>query len=77
MYNQDEESIYPGMTICIDKPFETYKLKSFGSGINKTTYKQFIQGRLRDERMLNINFDSVVIDMKDYLIQACIKPQFN
>ena len=77
MYNQDEESIYPGITICIDKPFETYKLKKFGKGINKTAYKQFIQGRLWDERMLKINLDSVVIDIKDYLIEACIKSHFN
>ena len=77
MYNQDEESIYPGITLCVDKPFETYKLKKFGKGINKTAYKQFIQGRLWDERMLKINLDSVVIDIKDYLIEACIKSHFN
>jgi len=77
MYNQDEESIYPGITICIDKPFEFNKLEKFGMGSNKTTYKHFLQGRLWDDRLLKINFDSVVMDIKDYLIEACIKTKFN
>ena len=77
MYNQDEESIYPGITICIDKPFKTIKLEEFGEGINKTTYENFLRGRLWDDRMLNIDFDSVTIDIKDYLIEACIKRKFN
>ena len=77
MYNQDEESIYPGITICIDKPFDNNKLEKFGEGSNKTMYTQFLQGRMWDDRMLKINFDSVVIDIKDYLIEACIKTEFN
>ena len=39
MYNQDEESIYPGITICIDKPFQASRLDKFGERINKTTYE--------------------------------------
>ena len=77
MYNQDEESIYPGITICIDKPFQANKLEKFGEGINKTTYENFLRGRLWDDRMQKINFDSVIIDIKDYLIEACIKRKFN
>ena len=77
MYNQDEESIYPGITICIDKPFQASKLDKFGEGINKTAYENFLRGRLWDDRMLQINFDSAIIDIKDYLIEACIKRKFN
>ena len=38
MYNQDEESIYPGITICIDKPFQASELEDFGKGINTCSY---------------------------------------
>ena len=77
MYNQDEESIYPGITICVDKPFQSDKLLAHGDGINKTTYEKFLRGRLWDDRMLKINFDSITIDIKEYLIEACIKRKFN
>ena len=77
MYNQDEESIYPGITICVDAPFRGKELEAYGTGINKTTYEHFLRGRLWDDRMLSIEFNSITIDIKDYLIEACIKRKFN
>ena len=77
MYNQDEEGIYPGITICVATPFRSKELELYGAGINKTTYENFLRGRLWDDRMLRVNFHSVTIDIRDYLIEACIKQKFN
>lgn len=77
MYNQDEEGIYPGITICVATPFRNKELEMYGARINKTTYGNFLRGRLWDDRMLRVNFDSVTMDIKDYLIEACIKQKFN
>ena len=77
MYNEDEESAFPGITICIASPFESKKLEAYGMGIDKSTYQKFLRGQLWEEQMLKINFQNVTLNINDYLIEACIKQTFN
>ena len=76
VYNEDEESIHPEITICVDSPWRHKQLNAYGKGINKTTYEGFLRGRLWDDRMLDVDFDKVTIDIKDYLLDTCIKQNF-
>ena len=71
-YNQEDESFYPTITICVDDPFKSKELGAYG--VNKTNYKNFLRGQLLENRMLQINFESVIIDqyflgedIKDYI----------
>ena len=68
MYNQDDESIYPGITICLRSPFQNKKLEAYGSGINRTTYEEFLRGHLWDERMLAIDYDNVTVSFANNLL---------
>ena len=38
-YNQEDESIYPSITICVDDPFKSKELGAYG--VNKTNYENF------------------------------------
>ena len=68
-FNQDENNIYPALTICFWNPFLNEKLKSYGSGINVTTYSRFLQGKHWDDRMMDIDYDDVTVSVEDYLTE--------
>ena len=66
-YHSKENSIYPSLTLCFNNPFLNEKLQSIGEGINTTTYSKFLEGLHWDERLLNIDYDNVTIDLDKYL----------
>ena len=68
-FNQDESNIYPALTICFWNPFLNEKLKSYGSGINVSTYSNFLQGKHWDNRMMDIDYDDVTVSIEDYLTE--------
>ena len=67
-YNEEKEYIYPSFSLIFVNPFIDEKLKKYGEGISAKTYSQFLEGQLWDERMLNISYDDVTIDMADYFL---------
>ena len=72
-FNDDEEKPYPSFTICFWNPFQNEVLKTYGSGINTSTYSKFLQGKLWDKRMLNIDYDNVTVSLEDYLHEMGIQ----
>ena len=67
-YNEEKEYIYPSFSLIFVNPFIEEKLKEYGEGINTTTYSRFLEGDYWDERMLNISYDDVTIDMDKYFL---------
>ena len=72
-FNEDEGKPYPSLTICFWNPFLNEALKMHGSGINTSTYSQFLQGELWDERMLSIDYDNVTVSLEDYLYEMGVQ----
>ena len=68
-FNHNENNIYPALTICFWNPFLNEKLKTYGDGINATTYSKFLQGKSWDPRMLDIDYDDVTVSIEDYLTE--------
>ena len=66
-FNDDENKPYPSLTICFWNPFLNDVLTTYGTGINTSTYSQFLQGQLWDDRMVNIDYDKVTVSLEDYL----------
>ena len=66
-YHSEENSIYPSLTLCFNNPFLNDKLQSIGEGVNTTTYSKFLEGLYWDERLINIDYDNVTIDLDKYL----------
>ena len=69
-YHSDKNSIYPSLTLCFNNPFLNDRLESFGKGINTTTYSKFLKGLHWDERMVDINYDNVTLDINQHLEEA-------
>ena len=67
-FNRDNEHIYPTVTLCFRYPLLEEKLLKFGEGINVSTYTSFLIGDLWDDRMAQINYDDVSIDIENYLL---------
>ena len=66
-FHDDINSLYPSLTLCFNNPFLEDRLKETGEGVNITTYVHFLEGNLWDKRMVNIDYDNVTVDLKDYL----------
>ena len=67
-YNEEKEYIYPSFSLIFVNPFIEGRLNNYGDGINTSTYSQFLEGKYWDERMFNISYDDVTINMDDYFL---------
>lgn len=72
-FNDDEQQLYPALTISFWNPFSNEKLKTYGSGINTTTYSRFIQGIYWDDRMTSIDYDDVTVSLEDYMTEIGVQ----
>ena len=67
-FHEERDNLYPTTTMCFHNPFLQNELKTFGAGINITSYSQYLQGKIWDGRMQSITYDNVTIAMEDYLL---------
>ena len=63
-----ENNIPPSASICITAGFEENKLKSYRKDITLANYSDFLGGRIWDALMLNIDYQEVRIDPRDYIL---------
>lgn len=67
MYHTSEVDLYPSLTLCLSDPFDNDKLKEIGEGINSSSYADFLNGRHWDERMIDIDYDNVSLDIENFI----------
>ena len=67
-FHDGSDYLYPTTTMCFYNPFLQEELKKYGSGINITSYSQYLQGKFLDERMKYVPYDNVTISMEDQLL---------
>ena len=65
-FHEDEESIYPEISICLTDAYLDDELKKKGEGINSNSYRKFLNGELWDEGMAKIDYYNVTLDIKFY-----------
>ena len=70
IFHDNMDALYPTTTLCFYNPFLEHDLRKFGNGINTTSYSQYLQGHLDDERMKNIDYDHVTVSLEEKLLQA-------
>ena len=59
------DAVVPALTICLENPFLNDRLAEFGT--NNISYLSFLKGTSFDEKMLNIDFNSVTINITDHI----------
>lgn len=75
--NENENSMYPQISLCFMGSFLENELKNLGDGINSTTYAQFLNGELWDDRMRNIDIEKVTTKLEDHLFETCVRSSYD
>ena len=72
-FNDDKQKVYPAFTFCFWNPFHNEKLKTYGIGINTSTYSAYLQGKHWDDRMVSIDYDDVTVSLEDYMTEMGVQ----
>ena len=60
--------IYPELTICLQNPFLTQKMKEINKFLDPETYLKYLAGEaVFNETYQNIDYDHVTVDLYDHL----------
>ena len=60
----------PFATLCLINPFLDEKLRKIAPNVTKNSYLRYFQGELYDQRLENIDYNDVTIDLGDYFLYA-------
>ena len=69
VYHQSEKDIYPSLSLCFQGMgiYDAHKLNKI-YGLKETReYVEFLQGRVWKDDLLDVTYDDVTIDLKDYV----------
>lgn len=70
-YHSSKERMYPSHSICILPPFLEDKFKSLGDDrINMSLYIAFLEGKIWDDRLLDIDYDNVTVSFATNLLKS-------
>ena len=69
-FGDDPDSIYPVITLCFESPLSEEKLKLYGDEISKAKYQYFLSGQYFDKRMLDVDYETVSLELKRHLLGA-------
>ena len=76
-YGEDEDSIYPDISLCFNHPFSDEKLKLYDNRLTKYLYALFLTGHddVSGElynRFFDIGYENVTLHLRDHLIGNAI-----
>ena len=67
------ESQYPSLTLCLLDRYKESILRNYhDKEINGTTYSNFLKGKYWNDKMIQVDYASVTIDINDYIIGTCM-----
>lgn len=67
VFNQDESSIYPSMSLCVINPYIEHQLAKYGEDVNSSSYAEFLMGKYWSNNMSKIVYDEVTIDLNEFI----------
>ena len=73
--SKEQQNQYPILTLCFldeDSMLHSMLGKNNDEGVNVTTYADFLKGKHWDDKMMQIEYDSVTMDIRDYIIGTCV-----
>ena len=68
MYNSAPEYFYPSISLYFRMPFLDNKLREYGNNINSNTYAEYLLGEITNDKMSNISYDDVTVDVSKHLL---------
>ena len=77
-YHSSEERIYPSISLCLLPPFIENEFDKFDDyAINMSSYIQFLEGKIWDARMLEVDYDEVTVSLAKNLLGSYFVTQDN
>ena len=71
-FYQDDDSVYPELTFGLSNIFNESALRKYDQTFNTKSYKNFlVGGTYWDEKMIDVDYKDVSMQIKDYQIEAC------
>ena len=67
-YYEDKEDVFPSLSLCFNNPFSDKKLGQAITGLNRTTYFQFLNGEYLSPEIMAINYESITMNISDSII---------
>ena len=65
-----KDAIYPSLSFCILPPFLEKQFKIYGdNSINMTSYIEFLDGEIWDDRFLKVDYDNVTVSLIDNILE--------
>ena len=69
---QDDQSIYPDITVLMPYQLNETAFRQLRTGINISTFKEILQGTHWDDEILEIPLEDVRLKLSDNLMSSCI-----
>ena len=71
-FQEDEDSRFPQLTFGLPNRFNETSLRKYNQNFTENNYRQFLAGGTYwDDEMLNVNFQKVTMQFKDFQIETC------
>ena len=67
-YYEEEQDVFPSLSLCFNNPFSDKKLGQAITGLNRTTYFQFLNGEYLSPEIMSINYESITMNISDSII---------
>ena len=69
---EDNQSIYPDITVMIPYQLNETAFQNSGVGMNISTFKQILRGDYWDDEMLDVSLEDASFKLENYMISSCI-----
>ena len=67
-FGEEDNYITPALSFCFYDPVVQKKLDQNYPGINKILYTKFLNGKHWDDKMLDIDFETVSLSLEDFIV---------
>ena len=69
---EDNQSIYPDITVMIPYQLNETAFQNSGVGMNISTFKKILRGAYWDDEILNVSLEDASVKLENYMISSCI-----
>ena len=75
-FNKGNGMMYPQLGLCIENQFLEGELKKLGEGVNASSYRLFLEGKLWNDRMVNVSIETITINLEDHILRSCVASSY-
>ena len=72
-FHQDDNNLYPSISMCFSMPFKSEKLDQYMKGITNKNYSDFLLGNNNREKLFEVGYEDVSLQINDFFVQSKIR----